>query len=121
VFTRPRHPYTALLMASAPRVKQPSVRQSSVEQSSVRQASAGRDRELSVHQLRRTAADPEPPPAAGRCVFAARCPFAADACALQPSLEPVADQAGECWSAACHRREEWPALAAGRSAATTPR
>ena len=39
VFTAPRHPYTALLMASAPSVKH--------------------DRPLTVHQLRRTAADPD--------------------------------------------------------------
>ena len=64
VFTAPRHPYTALLMASAPSVQH--------------------DRPLTVHQLRRTAADPAPPSAAGACVFAARCPFAVDACAVQP-------------------------------------
>ena len=71
VFTAPRHPYTALLMASAPSVKH--------------------DRPLSVHQLRRTTADPAPPRRAGACVFAARCPFAVDACAVQPPLEPVAE------------------------------
>ncbi|HEY1824293.1 MAG TPA: oligopeptide/dipeptide ABC transporter ATP-binding protein [Trebonia sp.] len=101
VFTRPRHPYTALLMASAPSVKH--------------------DRELSVHQLRRTTADPEPPSAAGACVFAARCPFAIDPCALQPPLEPVADQAADRWSAACHRHEEWPDLAAARPVAAVRR
>jgi oligopeptide/dipeptide ABC transporter ATP-binding protein len=102
VFTRPRHPYTALLMASAPSVKH--------------------DRELSVHQLRRTTADPEPPAAHGACVFAARCPFAAGACAAQPLLEPVAGQAGGQWSAACHRQDEWPALARERSSvAASPR
>ena len=46
VFTAPRHPYTALLMASAPE-------------------RAGSDRPLSVHQLRRDHRRPEPPPAAG--------------------------------------------------------
>ena len=72
VFTRPRHPYTALLMASAPRWQ-----------------GVKHDRELSVHQLRRTTADPEPPSDPGACVFAARCPFAIDACAVQPPLAPV--------------------------------
>jgi oligopeptide/dipeptide ABC transporter ATP-binding protein len=100
VFTRPRHPYTALLMASAPSVRH--------------------DRELSVRQLRRTTADPEPPAGAGSCVFAARCPFAIDACAVQPPLEPVADQAAGRWIAACHRHEEWPALASERSVAAVP-
>jgi len=111
VFTRPRHPYTALLMASAPRVEKPRGERQGV----------GRDRELSVHQLRRTTADPEPPAGAGSCVFAARCPFAIEACAVQPPLEAVADQAAGRWIAACHRHEEWPALASERSAAAVPR
>jgi oligopeptide/dipeptide ABC transporter ATP-binding protein len=105
VFSRPRHPYTALLMASAPSVKH--------------------DRELSVHQLRRTTADPEPPSAAGACVFAARCPFAIDACAVQPPLVPVpgvtvGTVAGH-WSAACRRQGEWSELAGERSAVAAPR
>jgi oligopeptide/dipeptide ABC transporter ATP-binding protein len=98
VFSTPRHPYTALLMASAPSVKH--------------------DREISVHQLRRTSADPAPPAAHGACVFAARCPFAIGACAVQPPLEPVADPSGDRWSAACVRHAEWPALARERSSAT---
>jgi hypothetical protein len=40
-------------------------------------------------------------------VFAARCAFAADVCATQPPLTP----AGERWSVACHRHQEWGALA----------
>jgi oligopeptide/dipeptide ABC transporter ATP-binding protein len=98
VFSTPRHPYTALLMASAPSVKH--------------------DREISVHQLRRTSADPAPPAAHGACVFAARCPFAIGACAVQPPLEPVTDPSGDRWSAACVRHAEWPALARERSSAT---
>jgi oligopeptide/dipeptide ABC transporter ATP-binding protein len=99
VFTAPKHPYTALLMASAPSVKH--------------------DRPLSVHQLRRTTADSDLGPglsAASACVFAARCPFAIDACAVQPELEPVAEADGGHWSAACRRRQEWPALARERAA-----
>jgi oligopeptide/dipeptide ABC transporter ATP-binding protein len=103
VFTQPRHPYTALLMASAPSVQH--------------------DRELSVHQLRRTTADApppagEPPGGAGACVFAARCPFAADACAAQPPLTPASLSS---WWAACHRQAEWPDLARARPATTTRR
>ena len=104
VFTAPKHPYTALLMASAPSVKH--------------------DRPLSIHQLRRTSADPETGPelsATSACVFAARCPFAIDACEVQPELGPVAAADGGPWSAACHRREEWPALARGRAAVAAPR
>ena len=104
VFTAPRHPYTALLMASAPSVKH--------------------DRPLSIHQLRRTAADPDVGPdlsAASACVFAARCPFATDVCTVQPALEPVPGADGGRWSAACHRHEEWPALARERAAVAAPR
>jgi oligopeptide/dipeptide ABC transporter ATP-binding protein len=104
VFTAPRHPYTALLMASAPSVKH--------------------DRPLTIHQLRRTTADPDIGPdlsAASACVFAARCPFAIDACAVQPPLEPVPEAGGGRWSAACHRNEEWPALARERAAVAAPR
>jgi oligopeptide/dipeptide ABC transporter ATP-binding protein len=97
VFSAPRHPYTALLMASAPSVRH--------------------DRPLSVHQLRRTAADPAPLIAAGACVFAARCPFAIAICAKQPPLETVAPAR----TAACHRHEEWPALAQDRSAVAAAR
>jgi oligopeptide/dipeptide ABC transporter ATP-binding protein len=85
VFTTPRHPYTALLMASAPNVRH--------------------DRLFSPGQLRRTGPAAQPGP--GACVFAARCPFAADVCATQPPLAAV----GERWSVACHRHQEWGALA----------
>ena len=93
VFAAPRHPYTALLMASAPSVVH--------------------DRPLTVHQLRRGTADPASPGTANACVFAPRCPFAADACAQQPPLEEVADR----WTAACHRHEEWATLASARKPA----
>jgi oligopeptide/dipeptide ABC transporter ATP-binding protein len=101
VFTAPRHPYTALLMASAPSVQH--------------------DRPLTVQQLRRTAADPAAPSATGACVFAARCPFAVDACAVQPPLVPVAEAAADHWSAACHRHDQWQALARERTAVAAPR
>jgi oligopeptide/dipeptide ABC transporter ATP-binding protein len=92
VFAAPRHPYTALLMASAPSVRQHSVRH---------------DRPFSLRQLRRTDPGPAWQAGPGACVFAARCPFAADVCAVQPPLTAV----GEGWSVACHRHEEWAALA----------
>jgi oligopeptide/dipeptide ABC transporter ATP-binding protein len=98
VFSAPRHPYTALLMASAPSVKH--------------------DRPLSIHQLRRTSADPDVGQdllAAGACVFAPRCPFAVAECGQQPPLEPV----GEGWSAACRRHDEWQALAGTRPPSPT--
>jgi oligopeptide/dipeptide ABC transporter ATP-binding protein len=91
VFAAPRHPYTALLMASAPSVRH--------------------DRPLSPRQLRRADADPASPDSPDACVFAHRCPFAAAACAEQPALELVGDR----WSVACHRREEWGALARNRA------
>jgi oligopeptide/dipeptide ABC transporter ATP-binding protein len=99
VFTAPRHPYTALLMACAPSVRH--------------------DRPFAPYQLRRSGADVvapvagEVPAAGGACVFAPRCPFAAAACAAQPALET----AGRWWSVACHRHQEWPALARERERA----
>ena len=90
VFTAPRHPYTALLMASAPSVHG--------------------DRPFALGQLRRAPDDPAPPDGPGACVYAARCPFAAAACAAQPPLEPAGDQ----WSVACHRHQEWAPLARAR-------
>jgi oligopeptide/dipeptide ABC transporter ATP-binding protein len=87
VFATPQHPYTALLMASAPSVRH--------------------DQPFAPDQLRRTGSGPVPPAGPGTCVFADRCPFAADACATQPPLAAV----GERWSVACHRHEEWGALA----------
>jgi oligopeptide/dipeptide ABC transporter ATP-binding protein len=87
VFATPRHPYTALLMASAPSVRH--------------------DRPFSPHQLRRSGPGPVPQDGPGACVFASRCPFAAEVCAAQPPLTAV----GERWNAACHRHEEWEGLA----------
>ncbi|MGP7998431.1 MAG: ABC transporter ATP-binding protein [Streptosporangiaceae bacterium] len=85
VFAAPRHPYTALLLASAPSVRQ--------------------DRPFTLRQLRRgEEADPLGPEA---CVFNARCRFTGPACAAQPALETAATQ----WQVACHRRDEWPDLA----------
>jgi oligopeptide/dipeptide ABC transporter ATP-binding protein len=85
VFTQPRHPYTALLLASAPSVQH--------------------DRPFSLRQLRR--GDGEDAPGPGGCVFRARCRFAIDACAAAPPLEMAAPR----WEVACHRQAEWPALA----------
>ncbi|HEY5352197.1 MAG TPA: oligopeptide/dipeptide ABC transporter ATP-binding protein [Streptosporangiaceae bacterium] len=103
VFAAPRHPYTALLMASAPSVRH--------------------DRELSPQQLTRTVAEAVALPEdllAGlggpdACVFAPRCAFAAAPCATQPPLVP----AGERRSVACHRHDEWMTLARERAAART--
>lgn len=95
VFGAPRHPYSALLMASAPRVSQYG------------------ERSLQVRQLRRASAGASaaPPGSGGGCGFAARCAFAAEVCAVRPALERVAER----WDVACHRHGEWPALVRGRS------
>jgi oligopeptide/dipeptide ABC transporter ATP-binding protein len=90
VFAAPQHPYTALLMASAPSVRQ--------------------DRPLAPHQLRRAAADPPPPAGPDACVFAARCPFATDVCSVQPLLEAAGDRR----TVACHHHGEWESLAHSR-------
>jgi oligopeptide/dipeptide ABC transporter ATP-binding protein len=90
VFAAPRHPYSALLVASAPSVLH--------------------DKPLSPHQLRRGDGDPPTPTDAGACVFAPRCPFATEVCALQPELETLSPG----WSAACHHHDEWRLLALAR-------
>ena len=105
VFASPRHPYTALLIASAPSVHRTSVHRTSVATDKEDGTSARYD----VRQLRRAAADPAPPSGRAACVFAARCPFAVAACAVQPPLEP-AGQGDQRWTVACHRRQEWPEL-----------
>ena len=100
VFAAPRHPYTALLMASAPSVRH--------------------DRELSPQQVTRTVAEAVALPAdlldsfedPDACVFATRCAFAAAPCAAQPPLVP----AGDRHSVACHRHAEWMTLARARTA-----
>ncbi len=87
VFAAPRHPYTALLLASAPSVRQ--------------------DRPFTLAQLR-PAGEGTGPLGPGACIFNARCRFATSAaCDAQPALEEVATR----WQVACHRRDEWPDLA----------
>ncbi|MFF5249567.1 oligopeptide/dipeptide ABC transporter ATP-binding protein [Streptosporangium sp. NPDC000095] len=96
VFDDPRHPYTALLVASAPRV-----------------AGAAR------HSLERLRAAPTGVAGAGGatggCVFAHRCPFATEACAVVP--EPVV-RGGR--AVACHHTGTWPARAAASTPAPDP-
>ncbi|MQY21429.1 ABC transporter ATP-binding protein [Nocardia macrotermitis] len=82
VLTRPAHPYTALLVASAPSLGDESV---------LRPADIRVDR------------DDAGPVHSGGCVFADRCRFAVDACATRPALREV----GERWSAACHLADRW--------------
>ncbi|MEV0755578.1 oligopeptide/dipeptide ABC transporter ATP-binding protein [Streptosporangium sp. NPDC050280] len=96
VFDDPRHPYTALLVASAPRV-----------------AGAAR------HSLERLRAAPTGVAGAGGatggCVFAHRCPFATETCAVVP--EPVV-RGGR--AVACHHTGTWPARAAASTPALDP-
>ncbi|AHH21479.1 putative ABC transporter, ATP-binding protein [Nocardia nova SH22a] len=82
VLTRPAHPYTALLVASAPSLG---------EQSAIRPGDVRADHDTG------SAVDP------GSCVFADRCRFAFHECATQPTLSEV----GERWSAACHVAGRW--------------
>lgn len=85
VLTRPAHPYTGLLTASAPSVTQ-------------------------VDRLRPDQLRPDPEaaaawPAHGVCVFAPRCRFAHDACVEQPAPQPLAGDR----EAACHVAGQWRA------------
>jgi oligopeptide/dipeptide ABC transporter ATP-binding protein len=92
VFAAPRHPYTALLLASTPSVTE--------------------SRSLRADQLRLREGEPAPLLGPAACVFAPRCPFAlAETCSAQPRLIEV--EPG--WSNACSRHRDWPSLARSRS------
>ncbi|MHA6757796.1 ABC transporter ATP-binding protein [Streptacidiphilus sp. PAMC 29251] len=80
VLSRPLHPYTALLTASAPSVK--------------------REHDLRPAQLLATT----PWEGAG-CVFAARCAFAEDACRVAPAAQA---RPGDR-EVACHHADDWRA------------
>ena len=81
VFTEPRQPYTALLVASAP--------------------SLSARRQLAVRDLRNVVSVPSSGP--GACVFAERCRFATGLCHQQPPTTPV----GGDWTVACHHHDTW--------------
>jgi oligopeptide/dipeptide ABC transporter ATP-binding protein len=99
VLGSPRHPYSALLLASAPSVKH--------------------ERDLAVEQLRRGQDDPPAPAGDDPCVFAARCPFATAACAQAPALSAE----GDGRLVACHHADSWhaQALRRGRTEPTADR
>ncbi|WP_329060453.1 ABC transporter ATP-binding protein [Streptomyces sp. NBC_01429] len=88
VLERPRHPYTALLTASAPSVR--------------------REHRLLPAQLR---AEPgrEPWPDSQGCVFAPRCRFAEAPCREEPRPAPVsnAPSGPDSHSVACHSVATW--------------
>jgi oligopeptide/dipeptide ABC transporter ATP-binding protein len=86
IFAAPRHPYTALLIASAPSVSR-----------------ARWSFDIPVERLRRADGGEDPVGAAG-CVFAHRCPFVTEQCRHEtpPSLEPVPG-----WSVSCHNSDAW--------------
>ncbi|WP_436763513.1 ABC transporter ATP-binding protein [Streptosporangium sp. V21-05] len=87
VFDDPRHPYTALLVASAPRV-------------------AGSARH-SLERLRAAPTGTDTTRLTGGCVFAHRCPFVTEACSVVP--EPVVRDGR---AVACHHTGTWPERAA---------
>jgi oligopeptide/dipeptide ABC transporter ATP-binding protein len=96
VFRSPAHPYTALLLASAPRVSRSRWRF-----------------DLDPRQLQRESSDESDGGPDGGCVFAPRCRFAIARCrAEQP--EPVAYGVGR--SVGCHRASEWRAVLEGEAA-----
>lgn len=101
VFSRPQHPYTALLIASAPSVR----RQDRLDPASLRPA-ADSDSD-GAGAVRRSA---------GGCVFAHRCRFATGACAETPPRRAVAGRPAGEWAAACHHVETWRDQVTGSTA-----
>ncbi|WP_018502864.1 ABC transporter ATP-binding protein [Parafrankia discariae] len=99
VFSRPRHPYTALLIASAPSIR----RQERIDPASLRPTG---DRD-GTGAARRSA---------GGCVFAHRCRFATEACAETPPRQAVPGRAAGDWTAACHHVETWRDQVTGSTA-----
>lgn len=87
VFGRPRHPYTGLLLASAPTTG---------------------ERPLDPARLR---AVRNVDTTAGGCVFAHRCAFATKQCRIEPALRTIFTQ----WRVACHHEQTWWSAASHRS------
>jgi oligopeptide/dipeptide ABC transporter ATP-binding protein len=87
VFNEPAHPYTALLVASAPHVSR---------------ARLGFD--LEPEQLRRSSSEAAEP-ADGGCVFAGRCRFATAGC---HAAEPPAEELEPGRTVACFHTATWP-------------
>jgi oligopeptide/dipeptide ABC transporter ATP-binding protein len=83
VLTDPKHPYTALLTASAPSVR--------------------REHRIAPAALRPDPGRPQWTSPAG-CVFASRCRFATEECATEP---PLVETAGR--RVACHHAADWRA------------
>ncbi len=85
IFAAPRHPYTALLLASAPHLA--GVTSADLPPSSI---------------FRRIVGD-EPAAATG-CAFAPRCPFASEMCV---TVTPPLNESSPGGWVACHYAEEW--------------
>jgi oligopeptide/dipeptide ABC transporter ATP-binding protein len=87
IFAAPRHPYTALLLASAPHL-------AGITSAQLPPSGA----------YRRIGGDEQA--AVAGCAFTPRCPFASQTClATTPPLQEEAPR----WWVACHYAEEWPA------------
>jgi len=93
LFSSPRHPYTALLLASAPK--------------------AARGRDAALVPLDRFPRSPDRAADASRgCAFAPRCPFATQVCFDEI---PATTKSLDKWNVACHHADEWPASTALRA------
>lgn len=97
IFASPRHPYTALLIASAPSVSR-----------------ARWSFDIPVERLRRADGDEDDQVGAAGCVFAHRCPFVTDQCRHET---PPSVELEQGWSVSCHNADSWrsEALAVSQS------
>jgi ABC-type glutathione transport system ATPase component len=107
VFAAPRHPYTALLIASAPdihgrdRAAAAALRARPTEPATGGTATVTLD--AATVTLDAAAAFTE----AGGCSFAHRCPFVTAACAQAPPPADAPGRAAGEWTAACHHVHTW--------------
>ncbi|MCK9925095.1 ABC transporter ATP-binding protein [Frankia sp. AgPm24] len=133
VFAAPRHPYTALLIASAPDIHGRN-RQAAA---ALRPAPAPgipdpTTTTAATTTTASTAAGPTPGPRpdardVGGCVFAHRCPFATVDCDTAPPRVEAPGRPAGSWISACHHDRTWrarlpaatTAAAAGTAAADT--
>ncbi|WP_175084669.1 ABC transporter ATP-binding protein [Candidatus Frankia nodulisporulans] len=129
VFAAPRHPYTALLIASAPdihgRNRQAAAALRPAPAPGIPDPTTTTAATATTASTAAAGPAPGPRPDArdvGGCVFAHRCPFATVDCDTAPPRVEAPGRPAGSWISACHHDRTWrarlPTAAAGTAAAT---